>query len=219
MKRKTTDMPLNLITCCKRLIAPTALVIFATLSFILYCDLNTRFRAKAFLYSGIDEVPAQQVGLLFGCSDRTRGRENLFFRYRIDATVTLWHRGKLQRVIVSGDNRRVDYNEPIKMKKALMARGLPESAIICDFAGRRTLDSVVRAARVFGESKLLCITQQFQNERAICIARSFGIAAMGFNAEDVPQHNALRTRIRELGARVRLWLDLNVFHTQPHFNH
>lgn len=193
-------------------------LIVAAIVFVLFCDLCTRLMAKNALHDNIQQLPPQQVGLLFGCSDRTGGRENLFFRYRIDAAISLWEAGKLRRLIVSGDNRRVDYNEPMKMKKALMARGFPESAIVCDFAGRRTLDSVVRAHRVFGESTILCITQRFQNERAICIAHAFDIHATGFNAQDVPQHLALRTRLRELAARVRLWLDLHLFGTQPHFN-
>ncbi len=167
------------------------------------------------LFSEVAAVPPTQVGLVFGTSDRVNGRENLYFRYRIDAAVRLWKAGKLKTLIVSGDNRSRYYNEPEKMKQALSERGIPAERIVCDYAGLRTLDSVVRAKEVFGAVSILFISQRFQNERAIYLAKANGIKAYGFNAQDVATQAGLKTQIREVGARVKMWLDVNLLNTQP----
>jgi SanA protein len=163
-------------------------------------------------YSFIDD---HRVGLVFGCDDKIGERENLYFTYRIDAAVELWNTGKLQCLIVSGDNRKKNYNEPEKMKAALIARGVPKEKIVCDFAGLRTLDSVVRAKEVFDVKHIVFITQKFQNERAIYIAQANGIDAIGFNAKDVSGVASRKTKIREIGARCKMWLDVNILNTKP----
>jgi len=169
------------------------------------------------LHDEVAEVPAGGVGLVFGCDDRIDGRENLYFRYRIDAAARLWHAGKLRCLIVSGDNRTKHYNEPERMRRALVEAGVPESAIVCDYAGLRTFDSVVRAKEVFGVERVVFISQAFQNERAAYIARAQGLEYSGFNAEDVEGHGGLRTRLREVAARVKMWLDIHVLGTRPKF--
>ena len=101
------------------------------------------------------------------------------------------------------------------MKQALVERGIPGERIVCDFAGLRTLDSVVRAKEIFGADSVLFISQRFQNERAIYLAKAHGIDAYGFNAQDVETQAGLKTRIREVGARVKMWLDVNFLDTRP----
>jgi len=167
------------------------------------------------LFTDVAALPATKVGLVFGTTDRINGRENLYFRYRIDAAAQVWKSGKLETLIVSGDNRSQYYNEPEKMKQALMERGIPGARIVCDFAGLRTLDSVVRAKEIFGTNSILVISQRFQNERAIYLAQAHGIQAYGFNARDVEAQAGLKTKIREVGARVKMWLDVNFLNTRP----
>ena len=121
----------------------------------------------------------------------------------------------METLIVSGDNRSKYYNEPQKMKNALIEEGVPASRIVCDYAGLRTLDSVVRAKKIFGADKILVISQRFQNERAIYLAQANGIEAFGFNAEDVELQAGYKTKIREVGARVKMWLDVNFLDTAP----
>jgi SanA protein len=101
------------------------------------------------------------------------------------------------------------------MYEALMARGIPADRIVRDFAGLRTLDSVVRAKEIFGTDTVLFISQRFQNERAIYLAKAHGIKAIGYNARDVESHAGLKTRVREIGARVKMWLDVNFLDTRP----
>lgn len=158
-----------------------------------------------------------KVGLVFGTTDRVNGRENPYFRYRIDAAVRVWKSGKLDTLIVSGDNDSspLYYNEPEKMKQALMERGIPGDRIVCDRWGLRTLDSVVRAKEIYGTNTVLLISQRFQNERAIYLAKAHGIDAYGFNAQDVETQAGLKTKIREVGARVKMWLDVNFLNTRP----
>ena len=152
-----------------------------------------------------------------GIERRIGDRPGLFTRInaRIDAATRVWKAGKLETLIVSGDNRSRYYNEPEKMKQALIERGIPGDRIICDFAGLRTLDSVVRAKETFGAGTILFISQRFQNERAIYLAKANGIEAYGFDARDVESHAGLKTKLREVGARVKMWLDVNFLNTRP----
>jgi SanA protein len=182
---------------------------------IAFTNLVAIKAAEGHLFDSTDEIPLRRVGLIFGTDSHIGVRENLYFRYRIDAAVKLWKAGKVQCFIVSGDNREKDYNEPAAMRLALMAQGVPRDRIVEDFAGLRTFDSVIRAREVFGASDLIFVSQKFQNERAIYIARANGIEALGFNAEDVSGSGGYKTRLREVGARVKMWLDVNVLGTRP----
>jgi SanA protein len=182
---------------------------------VAYANFTAIWASRGRLFTDVAKLPETKVGLVFGTTDRVNGRENLYFRYRIDAAVRVWNSGKIKTLIVSGDNRSQYYNEPEKMKQALMEQGIPESRIVCDYAGLRTLDSVVRAKEIFGTSSILVISQRFQNERAIYLATAHGIEAYGFNARDVETMAGLKTKIREVGARVQMWLDVNFLNTRP----
>jgi SanA protein len=166
-------------------------------------------------YDDPERISGRHIGLVFGCDDRVQNQENPYFTYRMDAAASLWHAGKLECLIVSGDNRSPYYNEPQKMKLALIERGVPAEKIVCDFAGLRTLDSVLRAQRIFGARDCLMISQRFQNDRAIYIAKAHGMGAIGFNARDVSGPGGRKTRWREFSARLVMWLDVHVLDTQP----
>lgn len=184
---------------------------------ILVCNLIIENHSSAKLYSDIDTIPENNVGLLLGTSPKLgNGKNNLYFDYRILATVDLYNARKINYVLISGDNRKRGYNEPEEMKNALLQKGIPENVIHLDYAGFRTLDSVVRAKEIFGQSRFTIISQCFHNERAIYLANSYGIDAIGFNAKDVDVYNGLKTQIRELLARVKMFLDLAI-NKQPHF--
>ena len=171
--------------------------------------------ARGRLFENPQDVPPGRVGVVFGCDDKIGGRDNLYFRYRIEAAAALWKAGRLRCLIVSGDNRTTHYNEPLKMRQALIEAGVPAERIACDYAGLRTLDSVVRAKKIFGVEKVVFISQRFQNERAIYLAKANGMDAVGFNAKDVEGRVGWRIRLREVGARVKMWLDVNILKTRP----
>lgn len=168
------------------------------------------------LFSNLNQIPAQQAALVLGTSPYLRsGQANPYFTFRIDAASALYHAGKVQTLVVSGDNRQHTYNEPENMKQALMAKGVPEADIYLDFAGLRTLDSVVRMDKIFGQRQFIIVSQPFHNIRAVFIAQHNGLEAYGYNATDV-RLNAftLRTFIREKFARVKVLLD-TWFGVQP----
>ncbi len=210
-----TNRKVILLKWLKRLTLFGLLLFLLCVGLILYANATAVWASKGNLFEDVKDLPRAKVGLVFGTTDRFQGRENRYFRYRIDAAVKVWKAGKVETLIVSGDNRSKYYNEPQKMKNALVEEGVPASRIVCDYAGLRTLDSVVRAKKIFGADKILVISQRFQNERAIYLAQANGIEAFGFNAEDVELQAGYKTKIREVGARVKMWLDVNFLDTAP----
>ena len=161
---------------------------------ILLCNRIIIHNTESCLYDQVETIPENRVGVLLGTSPKLRGgRPNLYFNYRITAAVELFQAGKISRILVSGDNRCMNYNEPVEMRKALIAHGIPDSVIVMDFAGIRTLDSVIRAKKVFGQDRFTIISQRFHNERALYIAGRNGIEAVGFNAKDVDVYSGVKT--------------------------
>jgi SanA protein len=129
----------------------------------------------------------------------------------------LYNEGKIDQFLLSGDNRTRYYNEPLEMRKALIARGVPPSAITLDYAGLRTLDSVVRSKEIFGQHQLTIITQPFHSYRALFIGDYYGIEAVAMVADEPDPESTTGVRIREYFARVKAVLDLYVFKTRPRF--
>lgn len=168
------------------------------------------------LYADIREIPPNFVGLVLGTSPYTSsGGENFHFTRRVAAASELYKRGKIKRIIVSGDNRKMNYNEPLYLMKALIKKGVPATAITMDFAGLRTLDSVIRAKEVFGQENLTVISQKYHNYRAVFIGEHYGIDIVGFNAGAVPSRHSLKTELREYLAQIKTIMDLYILKTKP----
>ena len=182
-----------------------ALGVFATFHWVSY-------KAKGYSYNDTECIPKNKVGLVLGASRLApSGNINLFYKYRVEAAVALYNAGKIEYILVSGDNSRKDYDEPTDFKKDLIAKGIPAERIFLDYAGFRTLDSIVRAKEIFGQDAITIISQKFHNERAIYIAQHFGIEAVAFNAKDV-----FKRPTREYLARTKANLDL-LFNVEPKF--
>lgn len=185
--------------------------------FTIWINISVSELGKKYSYGSIDKIPHNHCALVLGTSKYSSvGHENLYYFYRIQAAVKLFNNKRIDYVIVSGDNRNKNYNEPVRMFNDLVAAGIPKKRIILDYAGFRTLDSVVRCKEVFGQNEFTIVSQPFHNQRAIYLARKKGINAIGFNAEDVSDNLSLEVRIREVGARVLLAFDL-ISERQPHF--
>lgn len=164
----------------------------------------------------VGTVPACEVGLVLGCSPTLRdGRENWYFRNRMDRAAEVYRAGRVERLLVSGDHSRVDYDEPTAMKAALVERGVPAERIVMDQAGFSTLDSVVRAREVFGQEKLLIISQRDHVMRAVYIAEAHGMEAVGVAAAAVGFGRGWKTDLREGLARVRAVWDVTVWNRRP----
>ena len=169
-------------------------------------------------YSDVSAIPARRVGLVLGCSRLLGdGRRNAFFDNRIQAAAELFRAHKVEYLVVSGDNHVRGYDEPSDMKASLVQAGVPAERVFCDYAGFRTLDSVVRVREIFGQTAVIIISQEFHNQRAIFIAQHHGVDALGFNAPDVDAYNSFKTKCRELVARANMMLDLFVFRRAPRF--
>ncbi len=174
--------------------------------------------AEGRTYCDVSLVPFRKVGILLGCSRHlSSGKNNLFFSTRTAAAVQLIKAHRVDYLIVSGDNHVAGYDEATDMKNELVKAGVAADRIYCDYAGFRTLDSVVRAKEVFGQDSVTIISQEFHNQRAIYIARHEGIDAVGFNARDVDTYNSFRTRVREQFARVKTIMDVWLLKTRPKF--
>jgi len=169
------------------------------------------------VFTDVARIKKNKVGLLLGTSKLlASGRINLYYKFRVDAAVALYKAGKIDFILVSGDNSTVNNDEPTDFKNDLIKSGVPEEKIFLDYAGFRTLDSVVRAKEIFGQESITIISQQFHNERAIYLAEKQGILAVGFNAKDVSGRYGLKVQLREYLARTKVFVDL-VFGVAPKF--
>jgi SanA protein len=164
------------------------------------------------------KLPINKCGLLLGTSKyRVKGGINPYFSERLDAAAVLYHSGRVKYIIASGDNSELSYNEPRTMMSGLRERGVPAENIFLDYAGFRTLDSIVRAREIFGQDSITVISQRFHNERAVYIGRSYGITVYGFNANDSGDISDLSVRIREVLARFKAFIDVKIIMEQPKF--
>jgi SanA protein len=188
------------------------------ISFFLFSNLWIVKSTKARVFSDLSKVPHHRIALVLGTSHRTsKGGPNPFFEKRIETAADLYKKGKIDHLILSGDNRTIYYNEPMAMLKALLKKGVPASAITLDYAGLRTLDSIVRCKEIFGQNKFIIITQPFHSYRALFISRYHDINAIAMVAEEPDFEYSVKVRIREYLARTKAVLDLYVLKTTPRF--
>ncbi len=184
---------------------------------IVLSNLVIEQATKGKTYDQVMDIPENKVGLVLGTARRlVEGGLNPYYTHRIQATVELYQAGKIKFVLVSGDNGSVYYNEPTTIKKDLVKAGIPAEQIFLDYAGFRTLDSMVRAKVIFGLDSVTVISQDFHNKRAIYLAEKKGLTAIGFNADDVAGNPGLKVHIREYLARVKVFVDL-LMNTQPRY--
>jgi len=173
--------------------------------------------ARNRLYQNASRIPEAPVALLLGTAKYYQGSINLYYEYRIRAAVELFESGKIRAILISGDNSQKNYNEPQEMKQDLMARGIPSEYITLDYAGFRTLDSIVRAKQIFEQSSLIIVSQRFHCERAIFLADNHQIDAVGYVAKTVSLRWHIRVRLREVLARFAAFLDVKFLDRQPKF--
>jgi SanA protein len=196
---------------------PALFICLLSVIFTIYVNVTITNKGNRYCYNSIDSIPHNHCAIVLGTSKYlANGSRNLFYTNRIKATVELYYCDKVDYIIVSGDNRNRNYNEPITMYNDLVAAGIPGRKIILDYAGFRTLDSVVRGKEVFGQEKFTIVSQSFHNQRAIFIARQKGIEAIAFNSEDPTGQNDFKVQVREVGARMLVIFDM-ITEKQPHF--
>jgi SanA protein len=180
---------------------------FSLLLGVLLANIWIVYSTEENNYYSLQKMPSNDVGLVLGTSKAILGgKENMFFKYRMEAAARLYKEGKVKFLILSGNHDSVFYNEPNDMKKALMSLGVPENVMTLDFAGFRTYDSIIRCKEVFNQQKFTIISQPTHNARALFLAHELGIDAVAFAAQDVP--TGYKTYLREYLARPKAILDV-----------
>ena len=184
---------------------------------IYICNQIVVNNARGKVFSDIDSIRYNKVGLLLGTTPQARFDRitNYFFIYRIDAAEEMYKAGKIEQILISGDENSLDgINEPECMRDSLVARGVPASDIILDGKGYRTINSVINANKEFGLRSFTIISQEFHNERAIYQAEHLGLDVenlQAYNAKMPKSRRAFLTTIREYFARVKMFIDLITF--------
>src|SRR5690554_6354624 len=199
----------------KKVLLLTVLLVVFPLLFAIVSNQIIVNTAEGKTYFDTDQIESNRVGMVLGTSKyRAKGGINLYFKYRIDAVVELYNSRKLAIVLVSRSNSTLYYNEPEAFKEKLVKRGIPAEKIFLDYAGFRTLDSVVRAKKIFGQVKLTIISQKFHSERAVYLAERSGVDAVGFNGKDVSTSYGFKTAVREYFARSKAVIEC-IFGVNP----
>lgn len=192
----------------KRLLIRSGLAFLAGLLILMGFNVWMVQRSAGRVAGNPSEVPVCSVALVLGTSKTVRsGRTNVHWRGRMDAAAALYKAGRVQRFLVSGDNRRTDYNEPRDMRDGLMERGVPEGVITLDLAGLRTLDSVIRAKEIFGVTECVIVSDDYHLPRALWLADRRGMTVSGFHGPPLPWSLSGITRAREWLARFNATLD------------
>ncbi|WP_340615572.1 outer membrane permeability protein SanA [Xenorhabdus entomophaga] len=200
----------------KRLITGLVFIIAVIMLTAIMLDRWISWKTAPYIFDDLRQLPERQVGMVLGTSKYyNTGQYNQYYFYRIQGAVNAYNSGKVKYLLLSGDNAQHNYNEPITMRKDLLKAGLPASSIVMDFAGFRTLDSIVRTRKVFDTDDFTIITQRFHCERALFIAMHLGIEAQCY-AVPSPK-NMMTIRLREIFARLGALTDLYILKREPRF--
>lgn len=164
-----------------------------------------------------EDVPIKRVAIVFGAQVRRNGTPSVVLRDRVETAVELYKSGKVEKLLMSGDNRFEDYNEPEAMRQYALALGMPDSDIVLDYAGRRTYDTCYRAKEIFGVDSAILVTQGFHMPRSLFLCNAFGIDALGVESENYYylKRSRLIWNTRELLATVQSVLDVYLFKPLP----
>lgn len=163
----------------------------------------------------IDDVSPDRVAIVFGAGLRRDGSPTAVLRDRVDTAARLYFDGKVERLLMSGDNSYIDYNEPESMRQHALSLGVPAEAIVLDYAGRRTYDTCYRAKAIFGIESAILVTQDFHMSRALFTCNALGLKAVGVEADNIYylKRSRLYWNIREQFATVGAFWD--VYFKQP----
>ena len=167
--------------------------------------------------SSVENAQPQPVAIVFGAGLWMDGTPTNVLRDRIDTAAELFFTGKVQKILMSGDNRFVDYNEPGAMRAYALSLGVPAEAIVLDYAGRRTYDTCYRAKAIFGLQKAILVTQSFHLPRAIYTCNALGVKAIGVSADRQKYRlsSLVYWHARELPATLTAFLEVHLLQPEP----
>ncbi len=198
------------------LIFITLFLLISLLS-LLSLDYWISYNASNRIYHSVADTPKREIGLVLGTSKYIGKTLNSYYTYRINAAQELFYNNKINALLLSGDNAHRSYNEPWTMKRDMLKAGIPENNIYLDYAGFRTLDSIIRAKEVFNADKFTIITQGFHCERALFISQFYNIDAICLAVKSPEGFDNYKIRFREVFARVKAFIDIYILKQQPKF--
>jgi SanA protein len=190
-----------------------AVVILALLPLALRALVTWRFADQT--YTQVDETPPQPAAIVFGAGYWPSGRLSDALADRMETAIDLHNAGKVSKLLLTGDNRVANYNEPATMEAYAQERGVPREDLVLDYAGRRTYDSCYRAGVIFGVERAVLVTQAFHLPRALYTCDRLGLEVVGVEADRREYIRSAWYQLRELFALTRAWFDLNVFKPVP----
>ncbi len=165
----------------------------------------------------VEDVPPERVAIVFGAGLRRDGTPTAVLRDRVETAVQLYMAGKVEKLLLSGDNRFVDYNEPEAMRQYALSLGVPDEAMVLDYAGRRTYDTCYRAKAIFGVKRAILVTQNFHLPRALFTCNALGLKAIGVGANNIYylKRSRLYWQARELFATFGAFWDICISRPLP----
>ena len=193
-------------------IVPLVLGIGAGMVFI---RVWSHFYSASRVYSSAQEIPNERpprIAIVFGAAVWEGEIPSPVLYDRVKTASELYLSGKVKKLLLSGDNRVENYDEPAVMKRTALELGVPDEALVLDEAGRRTYDTCYRAKEIFGIGRAILVTQSFHLDRALYVCRALGIDSVGIRAEKRLYGQETQWRLRELGATFKSWLDLHMIH-------
>jgi SanA protein len=193
------------------LLAVAALAVFSLLGLRTWAG----WRYKERIYADVGEVPPQPVAIVFGAGYWPSGHLSDALADRMEAAIALYEAGKVNKLLLTGDNRSEDYNEPARMAEYAQARGVPRQDLVLDYAGRRTYDSCYRAGTIFGVQQAVLVTQAFHLPRALYTCDRLGLEVVGVVADRHRYVYGAWYNLREVLALARAWLDVNLLRPRP----
>ncbi len=178
--------------------------------------LITALYAAARIFSP-ETVPHERAAIVFGAGLRYDGTPTAILRDRVMTAAQLYFDGKVEKLLMSGDNSTLDYNEPQAMRQYALGLGVPDEAIVLDYAGRRTYDTCYRAKAIFGVERAILVTQGFHLPRALFTCNALGLKATGVSANNIYylKRSRLYWHIRELFATLGAFWDIYISKPLP----
>ena len=201
-----------LITIPRILIVTLASILILAAAARIYIVISTQSYIRQLKYQ-----PDAQVALVFGAGLRRDGSPTAILRDRVQSAVELYKSGKVKKLLMSGDNSYLEYNEPGAMREYALSLGVPENDIVLDYAGRRTYDLCYRALYIFGIKSAILVTQPFHLPRAVYTCRKLGIEATGYAAENITYRKSsqLYWNMREIAAMLVSTIEVSITHPVP----
>jgi SanA protein len=162
-----------------------------------------------------EEVPPARAAIVFGAGLTASGAPTTVLKDRVTTAVGLYQAGKVEKILMSGDNRFLNYNEPGAMKSFALELGMPEEDIVLDYAGRRTYDTCYRAEAIFQLDQAILVTQKFHLSRALYTCNSLGLESVGVKADLRPYRDEGFWNIREIPASLVAFIQVHLTRPEP----